>query len=78
MRDRGLQVTAGVGDAERRAADRRQAGQGRRVTVALLIVIAVLMIATGWLLNLATSRPVSAADAAASGAAVASARGLPW
>ena len=53
-----------MGGVDRSADFRRESRAGRRVTAALLVVIAVLMIITGWLASAVLSPQVSAATPA--------------
>ncbi len=58
-------IAAGV---DRSAEFRREERSGRRVTVVLLTVIAVLLVATGWLVNLVFGPQLSAAIPVGDGA----------
>lgn len=54
-------LTVIVGGVDRSAEFRCEEPAGRRITVALLTVIVVLLVATGWLVNLVFGPQLSAA-----------------
>ena len=69
MHDQSTGFTMVLGGVDRSADYRRQLRAGKRFTLALMIMVAVLMASTGWLAGVALTPQVAAATPAAGTAA---------